>query len=129
MKYKEDISSYLEAFSSLQEYKTKREKIQEKLKNLSLKGNTNYSFLVAERENRITTTSGDLAYNYEIEAFNLKQIIDVSIHVLEKQMKFFQKNLYKKYHTDIIKFRKGMIEKNTKHIDIWKQIEDLIHVK
>lgn len=129
MKYKEDISSYLEAFSSLQEYKTKREKIQEKLKNLSLKGNTNYSFLVAERENRITTTSGDLAYNYEIEAFNLKQIIDVSIHVLEKQMKFFQKNLYKKYHTDIIKFRKGMIEKNTKNIDIWKQIEDLIHVK
>ena len=129
MKYKEDISSYLEAFSSLQEYKTKREKIQEKLKNLSLKGNTNYSFLVAERENRITTTSGDLAYYYEIEAFNLKQIIDVSIHVLEKQMKFFQKNLYKKYHTDIIKFRKGMIEKNTKNIDIWKQIEDLIHVK
>ena len=129
MKYKEDISSYLEAFSSLQEYKTKREKIQEKLKNLSLKGNTNYSFLVAERENRITTTSGDLAYNYEIEAFNLKQIIDVSIHVLEKQMKFFQKNLYKKYYTDIIKFRKGMIEKNTKNIDIWKQIEDLIHVK
>ena len=129
LKYKEDISSYLEAFSSLQEYKTKREKIQEKLKNLSLKGNTNYSFLVAERENRITTTSGDLAYNYEIEAFNLKQIIDVSIHVLEKQMKFFQKNLYKKYHTDIIKFRKGMIEKNTKNIDIWKQIEDLIHVK
>ena len=75
MKYKVDVSSYLDAYKSLQEFKNKHDKIKEKLKNLTLKGNTKYSFLISERDNKITTTSEDPAYNFEVEAFNLRQII------------------------------------------------------
>ena len=57
MKYKVDVSSYLDAYKSLQEFKNKHDKIKEKLKNLTLKGNTKYSFLISERDNKITTTS------------------------------------------------------------------------
>jgi len=47
--------------------------------------------------------------------------------VLEKQMRLFKNTLYEKYQADIIKYRKGMVEKNMKNIDIWKNINDLIH--
>ena len=123
MKYKVDVSSYLDAYKSLQEFKNKHDKIKEKLKNLTLKGNTKYSFLISERDNKITTTSED-----PVEAFNLRQIINISICVLEKQMQTFKKTLYKKYQVDITKFRKGMVSKNMKNIDIWKEMQDLVHI-
>ena len=69
LKYKVDITSYLEACALIQEYQNKYHKIQEKLKSLALKGNTKYSFLVSERENKITTTPDDLAYNLDVELF------------------------------------------------------------
>lgn len=111
------------------DYKNKHAKIIDKLKNLSLKGSTKYSYLAAERENKITTSQGDSGYNLEVEAFNLKQIIDIAVHVLEKQMKIFQKGLFKKYQNDFVKFRKGMVEKNVKNADLWREMQDLIHTK
>ena len=117
----------MEACNSIKEYKNKLSKIQEKLKNLSLKGNTKYSFLVSERENKITTTPEDLGYNYDVESLQLKKIINVSIHALAQQMEHFKNTLYKKYRLDIIKFRKGVISKNEKNIEAWKKIEDLFH--
>ena len=128
LKYKVDITSYLEAYALIQEYQNKYHKIQEKLKSLALKGNTKYSFLVSERENKITTTPDDLAYNLDVESFEIKRIIDVSIHVLAKQMNHFKNTLYKKYRADIIRFRKGVIDKNEKSIEAWKKIEDIFHV-
>ena len=128
MKYKVDVSSYLDAYKSLQEFKNKYDKIKEKLKNLTLKGNTKYSFLISERDNKMTTTPEDPAYNFEVEAYHLRQIINISICVLEKQMQTFKKTLYKKYQADIIKFRKGMVSKNMKNIDIWKEMQDLVHI-
>ena len=112
----------------MQDFKGKYHKIQEKLKNLALKGNTKYSLLIAERDNKITTTPDDLAYNFEVDAFNLRRIISISIWVLEKQMQTFKKNLYKKYQHDINKFRKGMVSKNMKNIDIWKEVEDSVQI-
>jgi len=123
-----DVSAFLDAYKSLQEFKSKCDKIKEKLKNLTLRGNTKYSYLISERDNKITTTPEDPAYNYEVEAFNLRQIINISICVLEKQMQTFKNGLYRKYQADIIKFRKGMVSKNMKNIDIWKKIQDLVHV-
>ena len=117
----------MEACNSIKEYKNKLSKIQEKLKNLSLKGNTKYSFLVSERENKITTTPEDLGYNYDVESLQLKTIINVSIHALAQQMEHFKNTLYTKYRLDIIKFRKGVISKNEKNIEAWKKIEDIFH--
>ena len=51
-----------------------------------------------------------------MDAFNLRKIINISIHVLEKQMRLFKNTLYEKYQADIIKYRKGMVEKNMKNI-------------
>lgn len=42
-------------------------------------------------------------------------------------MRLFKNTLYEKYQADIIKYRKGMVEKNMKNIDIWKNINDLIY--
>ena len=92
-----------------------------------MKGTTKYSFVIAIRENKITTTPEDPGYNLENESFHLKRIIDTSIFVLENQMQTFKNTLYKKYQADIIKFRKGMIEKNKKSMDTWKEAHDLIH--
>lgn len=113
----------------MNDYKLKYDKLQEKLKNIALKGNTKYSLLMAERDNKITTSPGDVAYNYELEAFNIKQIIDISVYVLEKQMKEFQNILYTKYQNDIIKFRKGIVGKNMKSIEIWTEMEKLAQVQ
>ena len=63
-----------------------------------------------------------------MESFEIKRIIDVSIHVLAKQMNHFKNTLYKKYRADIIRFRKGVIDKNEKSIEAWKKIEDIFHV-
>ena len=92
-----------------------------------MKGTTKYAILIFERENKLTTTPDDIGHNLELDAFNLRKIINISIHVLEKQMKLFKNTLYEKYQADIIKCRKGMVEKNMKNIDIWKNINDLIH--
>lgn len=43
-------------------------------------------------------------------------------------MQTFKKTLYKKYQVDITKFRKGMVSKNMKNIDIWKEMQDLVHI-
>jgi hypothetical protein len=53
--------------------------------------------------------------------------MDISTFVLEKQMQNFKNILYKKYQMDIVKFRKGMVEKNMKNSEIWKGMQDLIH--
>ena len=92
-----------------------------------MKGTTKYSFLIAIRENKITTTPEDPGYNLENESFHLKRIIDISISVLENQMQNFKNTLYKKYQVDIIKFKKGIVEKKKKNMDVWKEAQDLIH--
>lgn len=43
-------------------------------------------------------------------------------------MNLFKNTLYKKYRADIIRFRKGVIDKNEKSIEAWKKIEDIFHV-
>jgi len=92
-----------------------------------MKGTTKYSFLIAIRENKITTTPDDPGYNLENESFHLKRIIDISISVLENQMQMFKNTLYKKYQVDINKFKKGIVEKNKKSMDVWKEAQDLTH--
>ena len=126
LKYKTDISAFLDAYKSLMEYKSKYDKLQDKLKVLSIKGNTKYSMLIFVRENRLTTTPEDPGYAFELEMFHIKRIMDISIYVLEKQMQWFKGILYKKYQLDIVKFRKAMNEKCSKNTKIWKKLQDLI---
>ena len=126
LKYKTDISAYLEAHKTLMDYKNRYDKLQEKLKALSIKGNTKYSLLIFLRENRLTTTPEDPGYAFELEMFHLKRIMDISTFVLEKQMQWFKSILYKKYQMDIVKFRKAMIEKCKKNSEVWKGMQELI---
>ena len=126
LKYKTDISAYLEAYKTLMEYKSRYDKLQDKLKVLSIKGNTKYSMLIFIRENRLTTTPEDVGYAFELEMFHIKRVMDISTFVLEKQMQWFKNILYKKYQLDIVKFRKAMIDKCKKNSEIWKGMQELI---
>jgi hypothetical protein len=126
LKYKTDISAYLEAYKTLMEYKSRYDKLQDKLKVLSIKGNTKYSMLIFIRENRLTTTPEDAGYAFELEMFHIKRVMDISTFVLEKQMQWFKNILYKKYQLDIVKFRKAMIDKCKKNSEIWKGMQELI---
>jgi len=108
------------------DYKNRYDKLQEKLKALSIKGNTKYSLLIFLRENRLTTTPEDPGYAFELEMFHLKRIMDISTFVLEKQMQWFKSILYKKYQMDIVKFRKAMIDKCKKNSEVWKAMQELI---
>ena len=45
-----DIESFLEAYKTLEDYRAKYGKIQEKLKNLTLKGTTKFSVIMAAKE-------------------------------------------------------------------------------
>lgn len=42
-------------------------------------------------------------------------------------MQNFKKTFYRKYQVDITKFRKAMVSKNMKKIDIWKEFQDMVH--
>ena len=123
---KVDIEAFIEANKSLEDYKIKYNKIQEKLKNLTLKGTTKYSVLMAAKENKIQTKPEDPAYNLELEAYDLRRIIEISVYVLEKQMEIFKKSIFPVYQNDIVKFRKGMVEKGMKTIETWEKIQNLI---
>ena len=126
LKYKTDISAFLEAYKTLMDYKSRYEKLQDKLKALSIKGSTKYSMLIFIRENRLTTTPEDVGYAFELEMFHIKRIMDISAFVLEKQMLWFKSILYKKYQMDIVKFRKAMIDKCKKNSELWKGMQGLI---
>ena len=121
-----DIESFIEANKSLDEYRYKFNKIQEKLKNLTIKGNTKYSVLKAAKENQIQTKSEDPAYNLELEAFDLRRIIEISVYVLDKQIDNFKKTVFSKYQYDIVKFRKGMVTKGMQNVDIWQKLQDIV---
>ena len=83
--------------------------------------------IIFVRENKITTSPEDPGHNIEVEMYHIQRIMDISTFVLEKQMQNFKNILYKKYQMDIVKFRKGMVEKNMKNSEIWKGMQDLIH--
>ena len=123
---KVDIEAFIEAHKSLEDYRNKYNKIHEKLKNLTLKGTTKYSLIMAAKENKIQTKPEDPAYNYELEAYDIRRIIDISVYVLEKQMDTFKKSIFTRYQNDIVRFRKGMVEKGMKSVEAWKNIQDLI---
>ena len=67
--------------------------------------------IIFVRENKITTSPEYPGHNIEVEMYHIKRIMDISTFVLEKQMQNFKNILYKKYQMDIVKFRKGMVEK------------------
>ena len=121
-----DIESFLEAYKTLEDYKAKYDKIQEKLKNLTLKGTTKFSVIMAAKENYIQTKPDDPAYNLELEAFDLRRIIEISMYVLDNQMEAFKKNMFIKYQNYIVKFRKRMVNKGMKSVEVWENIQNLI---
>ena len=110
----------------LMDYKSKYDKLENKLKALSIKGNTKYSMVIFIRENRLTTTPEDAGYAYELEMFHIRRIMDISTFVLEKQMQWFKSILYKKYQMDIVKFRKATIDRFKKNSELWKGMQELI---
>lgn len=96
-----------------------------KLRNMSVKGNTNYSIIIGIKENKIQTTPEDKAYATEVEAFHLRRIVDISIHVLEKQIELFKNQFYPRYSDQISKLRKNIIIKNLKSIKLWEKMQNL----
>ena len=99
-----------------------------KLRNISIKGNTKYSVIVAIKENKIQTTPDDRAYSSEVEAFHLRRIIEISINVLEKQMLLFKNSFYPRYANEITKLKKSIIIKNLKFSQTWEQLQNLIKI-
>ena len=93
--------SLLDAYDILKNYKNKYDEVMKKLRNISVKGNTKYSVIIAVKENKIQTTPDDRAYASEVEAFHLRRIIEISIHVLEKQMQLFKNSFYPRYANEI----------------------------
>lgn len=116
----------MDGYKSLQSYKKKYEDVMNKLKKIAISKNSKYSILLADKENKIQTTPDDKAYVFEVEAFHLRRIIEISIHVLEKQMKIFQKTFYQRYANEVMKLRKNIIAKNLKSIQIWDNVLNLI---
>ena len=99
-----------------------------KLRNISIKGNTKYSVIVAIKENKIQTTPDDRAYSCEVEAFHFRRIIEISINVLEKQMKLFKNSFYPRYANEISKLKKSIIIKNLKFSQTWEELQNLIKI-
>ncbi len=123
-----DILSFYNAYDVLKAYQRKYEDVMNKLRNIALSSDTKYSVLIAVKENRIQTTPDDKAYPFEVEAYYLRKIIEISMHVLEKQMKFFKNSFYPRYAAEIMKLRKNIIAKNVKFNQIWEKMNNLIEI-
>ena len=123
-----DILSFLNAYENLKAYKKKYEDIMNKLRNIAVSGNTKYLMVIAAKENKIQTMPDDKAYAFEVEAFHLRRIIEISLHVLEKQMQFFKKSFYPRYAVEIMKLRKNIIAKNAKSSQIWDNMNKLMEI-
>lgn len=123
-----DILSFYNAYNVLKAYQRKYEDTMNKLRNIALASDTKYSVLIAIKENRIQTTPEDKAYSFEVEAYYLRKIIEISMHVLERQMKFFKNSFYPRYAAEIMKLRKNIIAKNVKFNQIWEKMNNLIEI-
>lgn len=99
-----------------------------KLRNIGISRNSKYSIIIGIKENKIQTDPDDKAYTFEVEAFHLRRIIEISIHVLDKQIKFFKKTFYTKYANEITKLRKNIISKKIKSSQLWEKMENLIKI-
>lgn len=128
LKTKADLLSLINSYNLLQKYKKRYDDVMHKLRNLSLKGVTKYSVLIAANENKIQTTPDDKAYEFEVRAFHLRRIIEISIHVLEGQMLSFKNNFYKKYANEIMELKSALVTKNLIHSQIWEKLEGLIKI-
>ena len=120
--------SLLDAYDILKNYKNKYDEVMKKLRNISVKGNTKYSVIIAVKENKIQTTPDDRAYASDVEAFHLRRIIEISIHVLEKQMQLFKNSFYPRYATEISKLKKIIILKNLKSSQLWEKMQNLVQI-
>jgi hypothetical protein len=128
LKVRTDISNLISGYESLKTYQKKYEDTLGKLRKISISSNSKYSVLLAVKENKIQTTPEDKAYPFEVDAFHLRRIIEISIHVLEKQIQNFKKSFYPRYAIEITKLRKNIIAKNLKSNKIWKQFQNLIQI-
>ena len=128
LKVRTDISNLISGYESLKTYKKKYEDTLGKLRKISISSNSKYSVLLAVKENKIQTTPEDKAYPFEVDAFHLRRIIEISIHVLEKQIQNFKKSFYPRYAIEITKLRKNIIAKNLKSNKIWEQFQNLIQI-
>ena len=100
-----------------------------KLRNVSISTHSKYSVVIAVKENKIQTTPDDKAYVFEVEAFHLRRIIEISIHVFEKQLQTFKKGFYSRYAMEVMKLKKSILSKNIKSGKLWEKIQDLIKYK
>ena len=128
LKVRTDISNLISGYESLKTYQKKYEDTLGKLRKISISSNSKYSVLLAVKENKIQTTPEDKAYHFEVDAFHLRRIIEISIHVLEKQIQNFKKSFYPRYAIEITKLRKNIIAKNLKSNKIWEQFQNLIQI-
>ncbi len=97
-----------------------------KLRTIAVSRNSKYSIIIAVKENKIQTNPDDKAYVFEVEAFHLRRIIEISIHVMEKQIKIFQNSFYPRYANEIMKLRNNIVAKNLKSCKIWEKMQNLI---
>ena len=128
LKIKSDILSIKNAYEGLKNYQRKYEEVMNKLRNVAVSRNSKYSIIIAAQENKIQTTPDDKAYSYEVEAFHLRRIIEISIHVLEKQIQIFKKSFYPIYAVEVMKLRKSIISKNLKSGQLWEKMQTLIKI-
>ena len=128
LKVRTDISNLISGYETLKTYQKKYEDTLGKLRKISISSNSKYSVLLAVKENKIQTTPEDKAYPFEVDAFHLRRIIEISIHVLEKQIQNFKKSFYPRYAIEITKLRKNIIAKNLKSNKIWEQFQTLIQI-
>ena len=128
LKIKSDIVSIKNAYESLKNYQKKYEEVINKLRKIAISWDSKYSIVVAVKENKIQTTPDDKAYPYEVEAFHLRRIIEISIHVLEKQIQIFKKSFYPRYAIEVLKLRKSIISKNLKSGQLWEKMQTLMKI-
>ena len=128
LKIKSDILSIKNAYEGLKNYQRKYEEVMNKLRNVAVSRNSKYSIIIAAQENKIQTTPDDKAYSYEVEAFHLRRIIEISIHALEKQIQIFKKSFYPRYAVEVMKLRKSIISKNLKSGQLWEKMQTLIKI-
>ena len=128
MKIKTDINSIKNAYESLKIYQKKYDDVMIKLRNVSISTQSKYSIVIAVKENKIQTTPDDKAYVFEVEAFHLRRIIEISIHVFEKQLQSFKRAFYPRYAMEIMKLKKSILSKNIKSFQLWEKIQNLINI-
>lgn len=99
-----------------------------KLRTIAVSRNSKYSIIIAVKENKIQTNPDDKAYVFEVEAFHLRRIIEISIHALDKQIQSFKKTFYNRYAVEVTRLRKSVIAKNLKSFQLWEKMENLIKI-